>query len=36
MEMNIKNIAIIGVIAFAAIWAGNKLLAKLNAADMGA
>ncbi len=36
MEMSVKNIAIMAVIAFAAVWAGNVLLRKIGAPDLQA
>jgi hypothetical protein len=36
MDMNIKNVLVVGVIAFAAVWAGNMLLRKFGAADLQA
>lgn len=36
MAINFKNIAILGVIAFGAVWAGNALLRKIGAADLQA
>jgi hypothetical protein len=36
MDINFKNILILGVIAFGAVWAGNALLRKMGAADLQA
>lgn len=36
MDINFKNIAILGLIAFGAVWTGNLLLRKLGAADLQA
>lgn len=36
MEMNIKNILVLGTIAFGAVWLGNRLLSKLGASDLQA
>lgn len=36
MPETAKNILVIGVIAFASIWAGNWLLRKIGAADLQA
>ncbi len=36
MEMNVKNILVMGAIAFGAVWLGNRLLNKLGATDLQA
>lgn len=36
MELNFKNVLVLGAIAFAAVWAGNALLRKVGAADLQA
>jgi len=36
MEYSIKNILVLGAIAFAAVWAGNMMLRKFGAADLQA
>jgi type III secretory pathway component EscS len=36
MEYSIKNVVVLGVIAFTAVWLGNRLLQKVGAADLQA
>jgi hypothetical protein len=36
MELNFKNVLILGAIAFGAVWAGNALLRKIGAPDLQA